>query len=171
VDFLILDAVIKANTTRPNLMFSRIKKFLGCELKGKKFAVLGLTYKAGTDDLRNSPAIDLINLLLQEGSKVVAYDPRGMQKAGQYFGERLNLAPNAFEATKGADAIIIATEWPEFTALDYKEIRNQLAQPLIIDLRNILDRKTLVDLGYRCYFVGGKTEPSYMDAEVKTSNK
>jgi UDPglucose 6-dehydrogenase len=155
-DFLILDAVIKANTNRPRAIMDKIKEFLGGRIKGKKFAVLGLTYKAGTDDLRSSPAIDLINLLWENDANVVAYDPQGMKNADKYFAGKLSCANSVFEAVTDADTIVIATEWPEFINLDYMKIKGLLRDPVIIDLRNILDKKTLVNLGYRCYFVGQK---------------
>mgnify|MGYP003433688134 CR=1 FL=1 len=155
-DFLILDAIIKTNTNRPSLMMEKVKNFLGGKIKGKKIAVLGLTYKAGTDDLRNSPAIDLINLLWENDAEVVAYDPQGMKNAGKYFDDKLICANSALEAVTGADALIIATEWPEFASLDYAKIKTLLNEPFIVDLRNILDKKALIKLGYKCYFVGQK---------------
>ena len=155
-DFLVLDAVIKANSNRVRLIVEKIKKFLGGNICGKKITVLGLTYKAGTDDLRSSPAIELINLLWENGVEVKAYDPQGMPNAYKYFGNRLVCCPSVFEAASGADAIIIATEWPEFVEIDYAKLLPKLNSPNIIDLRNILDKKTLNNLGYKCYFVGQK---------------
>jgi UDPglucose 6-dehydrogenase len=155
-DFLVLDAVIKANSNRVRLIVEKIKKFLGGNICGKKITVLGLTYKAGTDDLRSSPAIELINLLWENGVEVKAYDPQGMPNAYKYFGNRLVCCPSVFEAASGADAIIIATEWPEFVESDYAKLLPKLNSPNIIDLRNILDKKTLHNLGYKCYFVGQK---------------
>ena len=156
-DSLILDAVIEANTNRPRLMIKKIKKFLYGRIQGKKVAILGLTYKAGTDDLRSSPAIELIELLMQDGAEIKAYDPQGMPNSYKYFDDKLVCCASAVEASIGADVIIIATEWPEFAKLDYAKLISQLNSPNIIDLRNILDRKMLTTLGYRCYFVGQKT--------------
>ena len=155
-DFLILEAIIKTNTNRPQLMMAKVKKFFGGEIKGKKIAVLGLTYKAGTDDLRNSPAIDLINLFWENDVEVIAYDPQGMKNAGKYFDDALLCANSALEAATGADALIIATEWPEFANLDYAKVKTLLNEPNIIDLRNILNKNMLIALGYKCYFVGQK---------------
>lgn len=155
-DFLLLDAVIKANSNRVRLIVGKIKKFLGGNLHRKKITVLGLTYKAGTDDLRSSPAIELINLLWENDAEVKAYDPQGMPNAYKYFGDRLVCCHSAFEASSGADAIIIATEWPEFAEIDYAKLLPKLNSPNIIDLRNILDKKMLTNLGYKCYFVGQK---------------
>ncbi len=153
-DFLILDSVIKANTNRPKLILDKIIKFLGPKVKGQKIGILGLTYKAGTDDLRNSPAIPLINLLRAQGNEITAYDPQGMANARKYFGDKIKYANNELEAANGANAIIILTEWQEFTQLDYAQIKKKMADPVIIDLRNILDRKMILELGYRCYSIG-----------------
>ena len=157
-DFLVLDAVIKANGNRVSLIVEKIKKFLDGNICGKKITVLGLTYKAGTDDLRKSPAIELINLLWENSADVKAYDPQGMPNASKYFGNKLVCGTSAIEAASGADAIIIATEWPEFAKIDYATLLPKLNNPNIIDLRNILDKKMLTNLGYKCYFVGQKIE-------------
>jgi UDPglucose 6-dehydrogenase len=154
-DCLILNAVIKANTDRPKQMINKITKAVSGHIRGKKFAILGLTYKAGTDDLRNSPAIELTNCLKDNGAEIVAYDPRGMPSVPKYF-DRLELAESATDAAKGADAIIIATEWPEFKEINFRELKNLLKTPVIIDLRNILDSKTLKEQGYNYFSIGKK---------------
>ncbi len=156
-DSLILDSVIKANANRPRLIIKKIKKFLGNKIQGKKFAILGLTYKAGTDDLRNSPVIELINLLWENDAEIMAYDPQGMPNSAKYFDNKLVCGASAFEVCIGADAVIIATEWPEFLNIDYQKLKLQLNSPNIIDLRNCLDRKMLSKLGYKCYFTGQKS--------------
>ena len=156
-DSLILDAVITANTNRPKLMIQRIKAFLNGQIQGKKIAILGLTYKAGTDDLRSSPVIELINLLWKNDAEIKAYDPQGMPNSSKYFDNKLVCGSSAFEVCIGADAVVVATEWPEFANIDYKKLKLQLNSPHIIDLRNFLDRTMLTKLGYNCYFVGQKT--------------
>jgi UDPglucose 6-dehydrogenase len=156
-DSLILDAVITANTNRPKLMIQRIKAFLNGQIRGKNIAILGLTYKAGTDDLRSSPVIELINLLWKNDAKIKAYDPQGMPNSSKYFDNKLVCGSSAFEVCIGADAVVVATEWPEFANIDYKKLKLQLNSPNIIDLRNFLDRTMLTKLGYNCYFVGQKT--------------
>jgi UDPglucose 6-dehydrogenase len=156
-DSLILDAVITANTNRPKLMIQRIKAFLNGQIRDKNIAILGLTYKAGTDDLRSSPVIELINLLWKNDAKIKAYDPQGMPNSSKYFDNKLVCGSSAFEVCIGADAVVVATEWPEFANIDYKKLKLQLNSPNIIDLRNFLDRTMLTKLGYNCYFVGQKT--------------
>lgn len=155
-DFLVLDAVIKANSNRPNAMIRKIISAIGGSLSGKKLAVLGLTYKAGTDDLRNSPAVELINKLQEFDSLIVAYDPEGMENASKYF-EKLDCANSMIEAIEGADAIIIATEWDEFKAMDLVKVKALLKTPIIIDLRNILEPKDLEMNGFKYYSVGRKS--------------
>jgi UDPglucose 6-dehydrogenase len=154
-DCMILNAVIKANTDRPERIINKITKIMGGSLKGKKFAVLGLTYKAGTDDLRSSPAIELVNYLQKERAEVIAYDPEGMQSVPKYF-DSLDLASSALEAAKGADAVIIATEWEEFKIINMLELKGVLKQPIIIDLRNILDAKIIKEYGYKYFSIGRK---------------
>ncbi len=152
-DFLVLDAVIKANSKRPNTMIKKIISAVGGSFVGKKLAVLGLTYKAGTDDLRNSPAVELINKLQELDALIVAYDPEGMPNASKYF-EKLECANSMMEAIEGADAIIIATEWEEFKTMDLVKVKNLLKAPIIIDLRNILEPKDLETNGFKYYSVG-----------------
>jgi UDPglucose 6-dehydrogenase len=156
-DFLLLDAIIDSNDRRPGNILKKITKALGGALQGKKLAFLGLTYKAGTDDLRNSPAIKLISKLKEEGAKVVAYDPKGMVNAHKYFDE-LECAESAMGAIKEADAIIIITEWDEFRTIDYQQAKSIVKNPIIIDLRNILDSKELTKIGFKYYSIGKKSE-------------
>jgi UDPglucose 6-dehydrogenase len=155
-EFLILDAVIKANSNRPGVMINKIASAIGGNIAGKKLAILGLTYKAGTDDLRSSPAIELINMLRAAQGEVVAYDPEGMKNVNMYF-KHLDCANNMYEAIEDADAIIIATEWPEFKNLDLVKAKDLVKQPVIIDLRNIIDSKNAQDNGFEYYSVGRKS--------------
>ena len=155
-DFLVLDAVIKANSNRPNAMIKKIISAVGDTIAGKKIAVLGLTYKAGTDDLRNSPAVELINKLQEFDALIVAYDPEGMPNVPKYF-EKLECANSMIEAIEGADAIIVATEWEEFKAMDLVKVKDLLKTPIIIDLRNILESTDLEINGFKYYSVGKKS--------------
>ncbi|MDC0865246.1 UDP-glucose/GDP-mannose dehydrogenase family protein, partial [Rickettsiaceae bacterium] len=136
-DCLILDSVISANNNRPSKMILKISDAAGGNLKNKNITILGLTYKAGTDDLRESPAIPIIRLLSKEGAKITAYDPKGTDNAKKYF-DSLNCASSIEDASEGADIIVIATEWLEFKKIDWKIIRTLVKNPVIVDLRNIL---------------------------------
>ena len=155
-DFLILDAVIKANNNRPNSMINKISTAIGGKLQHKKLAILGLTYKAGTDDLRNSPVIKLIKQLQKQGADIIAYDPKGMVNTSKYF-EELNCADSINSAIKRVDAIIIATEWPEFKDMDLGKTRKLVKTPVIIDLRNILVPKEVESEGFKYYSIGRKS--------------
>jgi len=155
-EFLILDAVINANNNRTQRMLNKIKNAIGGNLANKRLAILGLTYKAGTDDLRCSPAIGLINQLSKQNADIVAYDPEGMKNASRYF-DNLYCAENMYEAIENSDAIIIITEWSEFKELDLAKARNKVNQPVIIDLRNIIDGKYAQDCGFKYHSVGRKS--------------
>ncbi len=155
-EFLILDAVIKANANRPGAMIKKISHAVGGEISGKKIAVLGLTYKAGTDDLRSSPAIELINSLREKDAEIVAYDPEGMKNAGKYF-DNLDCAENMYAAIEGSDAIVIITEWSEFKDIDLERAKNLVKSPLIVDLRNIIDVEYAEKNGFKHYSVGRKS--------------
>lgn len=152
-DFLILDAVIQANNNRSNSMINKISTAIDGKLKHKKLAILGLTYKAETDDLRNSPVIKLIKQLQKQGADVIAYDPKGMVNTGKYF-EELNCADSINSAIKGVNAIIIATEWSEFKDIDLGKTRKLVKTPIIIDLRNILVPKEVESEGFKYYSIG-----------------
>lgn len=156
-DFLILDAIIKANQNRPHSITRKISSLFGGDLKGKKLAILGLTYKAGTDDLRSSPAIDLIKLLEKEGAIITAYDPQGMIHAPQYF-DHLDCANSIEEAVKDSSAIVIATEWPEFKEMDLQKIKGLVKEANIIDLRNIFSPKTVKSFNFKYYSIGRKND-------------
>jgi len=136
-------------------MINKISTAIGGKLKHKKLAILGLTYKAGTDDLRNSPVIKLIKQLQKRGADITAYDPKGMVNTSKYF-EALNCADSINSAIKDVDAIIIATEWPEFKDMDLGKTRKLVKTPVIIDLRNILVPKEVESEGFKYYSIGRK---------------
>ena len=130
---------------------------LGGSLKGKKLAVLGLTYKAGTDDIRNSPSIELIKYLRENEADIIAFDPEGMKNAHKYF-DNLLCANSAIEAIDDSDAIIIITEWDEFKKINYGNAKTIMKNPVIIDLRNILASNEIKKLGFEYYSIGRKHE-------------
>lgn len=152
-DFLILDAIIKANDNRPSNIVDKLLTIFNNDFKGKVISLWGLTYKAGTDDIRNSPAIKLVKILKEKGTKIVAYDPKAICKTNEHLAT-LNRAETAIESTKGADCIIIATEWEEFTQINFSEIKKLVKTPIIFDLRNILDGKEIKSYGFQYYSLG-----------------
>ena len=152
----ILDSIISTNNKRPGRMISKIKSALGGSVKNKKITIFGVSYKAGTDDIRSSPAIEIIKLLHAEGAIVTCYDPQALANfAAQY--PNISADSDAYAASKEAAAIVILTEWPEFTKLDYSQIYQNMADPILIDLRNILSSNEMDSIGFDYHRVGKNT--------------
>ncbi|MDD5097362.1 MAG: UDP-glucose/GDP-mannose dehydrogenase family protein [Candidatus Omnitrophica bacterium] len=151
-DFAILKAVKNTNEEQKKFVLQKIKDELWI-IKDKTIAVLGLAFKPNTDDLRNSPSIDLIRSLIQEGAKVRVYDPKAMNKAKESL-KNVIFCSNLYAAAKAADCIIVATEWNEFKELDFTKLKKILKRPLLIDGRNIYDPHQLKALGFTYVGVG-----------------
>lgn len=157
IDSKILEAVIRSNKERPSLMVDKITALLDKDLKGKNITVLGLTYKAGTDDVRASPAIEIIKNLLDKGAYLKAFDPMGLEHSQKTFqNENLLYLDSIIKTCDSSDAIIITTEWSEFQELDWQKIYSLVKSPIIIDLRNILKADEMKSIGFRYYTVGSK---------------
>lgn len=152
VDFSLLKEVEKINRKRLRHVVEKLRHALWV-IKGKQIAVLGLAFKANTDDVRFAPAIDLIHELTSEGAKIRAYDPQAMEKA-QILLPQVNMAPSAYDAAKDAEALIIATEWKEFRQLDWARLRDAMTRPLIVDARNLLSSREIKALGFEYYSMG-----------------
>ena len=153
-DFTILKAVDEVNHGMSGFFVEkRVRHFAG-DLKGKKIAVLGLSYKPDTDDMREAPSIIIINDLLKRGAAISAYDPVAIPNAKKVLPEGIVYAKDAYEAAKGADAIAIITEWSEFKQLDLVRLMKGLKQPVLFDGRNIYDPAAVKKLGYVYYSVG-----------------
>lgn len=153
VDMLILSAIINTNSDRPNKIVTKILNILDGKIEDKNLAILGLTYKANTDDVRNSPAITLIKLLQKASANIKAYDPKAALQMQKYFSD-ITCCENVKDTVKDADAIIIATEWPEFQNIDFAKLKSSIKDAVIIDLRNILDADKIRKFGYRYYSIG-----------------
>jgi len=151
-DFQILKAVRNTNEEQKKFVLQKIKDELWI-IKDKTIAVLGLAFKPNTDDLRNSPSIDLVRSLVQEGVKVKVYDPRAMSKARELLKDVV-FCSNLYQAAKSADCLVVATEWNEFKELDFIRLKRTLKRPLIIDARNIYDPKLLKEMGFTYIGVG-----------------
>ena len=151
-DFQILKAVRNTNEEQKKFVLQKIKDELWI-IKDKAIAVLGLAFKPNTDDLRNSPSIDLVRSLVQEGVKVKVYDPRAMSKARELLKDVV-FCSNLYQAAKSADCLVVATEWNEFKELDFIRLKRTLKRPLIIDARNIYDPKLLKEMGFTYIGVG-----------------
>jgi UDPglucose 6-dehydrogenase len=125
-------------------------------LRGKRLAVLGLAFKGGTDDIRDSPALEIVKRLAEEGAFIVAFDPAAMARAASQLSGLLNVSfvKSAFEACQGSDALLILTEWQEFKTMDLQEVRKTLRLPIVIDGRNLLIAEEVEAAGLAYYSMG-----------------
>ena len=153
-DFRLLDEVVRINEEQQVRFLRKVKQAVWT-LRGKKLGVLGLAFKGGTDDVRESPAIALVQTLLKEGCVIQAYDPAAMGKALQELtDEQVTFVTSAYEAAAGADALLILTDWSEFSQLDLELLRKTLAYPIVIDGRNLYDPTKMAEHGLQYYSVG-----------------
>ena len=152
VETRIVDAVIEANERQRNSMIPKIEKLVG-DLSGKTICVLGLSFKPETDDMRESPAIDIINEMTKRGATVRAFDPVAMHEARSVL-PQIEYAADEYDAIKGADALVIITEWNQFRALDMEKVKGLLNAPKIADLRNIYEPADMRELGFEYVGVG-----------------
>jgi UDPglucose 6-dehydrogenase len=152
VETLIVDAVIEANERQRDAMTTKIERLLG-DLNGKQIGVLGLSFKPETDDMRESPATDIISAIQAKGAKVRAFDPVAMDEA-RHFLRGVEFAKDEYDAIKDADALVIITEWNQFRALDMEKVKGLLKQPKIADLRNIYEPEDMRGLGFEYVGVG-----------------
>src|ERR1700691_1879221 len=152
-DFRLLDEVMRINEDQRERFLKKVRSALWT-LRGKHLGVLGLAFKGGTDDIRESPALFLVQALLQEGCKITAYDPAAMERTQEAISSNLNYANSAYEAATGADALLILTEWEEFANLDLHRLNQELKYPIVIDGRNLYDPEVMAAHGFTYYSVG-----------------
>ena len=153
-DFSLLNEVMKINAEQRQRFLRKVRSALWT-LRGKRLAVLGLAFKDGTDDVRESPAIAIIEALIKEGALVTAYDPVATAKARLHLaGGQINFATDPYEAAAGCDALLILTEWKEFANLDLSRIRGLLKYPIVVDGRNLYEPQRVADAGLVYYSVG-----------------
>jgi UDPglucose 6-dehydrogenase len=143
----IVEAVVAVNDTRKRAMARKVATALGCELRGKTIAVLGLTFKPNTDDMREAPSIPLIIALQDMGARVRAFDPTGMQQAKPLLAN-VTFCDDAYACAIGASALVIVTEWEQFRALDFKRLKAIMARPVLVDLRNIYHAEEIARHGF-----------------------
>ena len=153
-EFQILQAVEGVNAKQKLLLFEKVQSHFKNDLKGKTFAVWGLAFKPRTDDMREAPAIYIINELLAAGAKVRATDPEAIGEARKHFGDKIEYFQHPYEALEGADALLIVTEWSEFRNPDFALIKERLKRPVIFDGRNILPKSEMQRLGFAYYPIG-----------------
>jgi UDPglucose 6-dehydrogenase len=152
----ILKAVAGVNAAQKAVLVDKIDAGFGRDLRGRRFAVWGLAFKPGTDDVREAPSRTLIEALAERGAQIVAYDPVAMNEAQRAFGdvEGLSFAASATEALADADALVIVTEWREFRSPDFDDIRTRLKQPIVFDGRNLFEPAAMKELGFEYHCVG-----------------
>lgn len=152
-EFRLLDEVMRINQEQRHRFLRKVRSALWT-LRGKRLGVLGLAFKGGTDDIRESPAILLVQSLLQEGCQIAAYDPAAGERAREVLNSNVEFVNSAYEAASGADALLILTEWEEFSALDLNRLHKQLKYPIVIDGRNLYDPEAMAAHGFTYYSVG-----------------
>jgi UDPglucose 6-dehydrogenase len=156
-DFQILNAVMDVNEKQKLHLIPKVESHFKGDLKGKHFALWGLAFKPNTDDIREAPALYMIDALLNAGATVTAFDPEAMPNVKQMVGNKIQFAESQYEALEGADALLIATEWNEFRTPDFNKIGQLLKNKTIFDGRNLFDIATMEKLGYHYESIGRKS--------------
>jgi UDPglucose 6-dehydrogenase len=152
----ILKSVESVNERQKLLIYQKMLAYFGGSLKGKKIAMWGLAFKPNTDDMREAPALVVIEQLLAQGATVLAYDPVATREAKKHLGDRIGYAASAYEALREADALALMTEWSEFRVFDYAEAKQQMRHPAVFDGRNIYDPTEMREFGFYYYGIGRK---------------
>jgi UDPglucose 6-dehydrogenase len=155
-DFKILNSVMKVNEIQKLILVEKIKKYFNGDLKGKKFAMWGLAFKPETDDIREAPSQYIIDELLKAGAKITAFDPEAMKNVKNLIGDKIKYATDQYEALKGADALLIVTEWSAFRTPDFDQIEALLKNKVIFDGRNLYDLDKMAECGYYYNSIGRK---------------
>ena len=156
-DFRILEAVMEVNEKQKLHLVSKIKTFFNNDLKGKKIAIWGLSFKPNTDDIREAPALTIIEKLLAEDAIITAYDPEAMNNVKALLGDKIKFAERQYDALVDADALVIATEWSEFRTPDFTNMITLLKNKVIFDGRNLFDLAKMEELGFHYESVGRRT--------------
>lgn len=150
----IVETVVAVNDERKKAMAGRVVAACGGSVKDKAIAVLGLTFKPNTDDMRDSPALDIVAALIDAGAKVKAFDPEGMEEAKKLLPAGVEYCKDAYSTMPGGACAVIVTEWNEFRALDLKKVKSLLASPTIVDLRNVYEPEEMAEMGFAYTSIG-----------------
>jgi UDPglucose 6-dehydrogenase len=156
-DFALLTSVMKVNEAQKTIIVPKIQDFFGGDVKGKHFALWGLAFKPDTDDIREAPALYVIDKLVASGATITAFDPEGMDNVKRLIGDKISYADNQYDALKNADALIIATEWSVFRSPDFKKVAEGLNEKVVFDGRNLYDLDQMKSLGFYYNSIGRKT--------------
>jgi UDPglucose 6-dehydrogenase len=157
IDLDLLAEVERINVDQRQRFLEKVRFALGGRLRGKKVAALGITFKPGTDDVRESPALDIVRALIEEGCHVSAYDPvatDSVRKAMNGIESRMRFAANPYAAAKNVDAVLILTNWNEFSMMDLERLRDTMREPVLIDGRNLFLPEAMAELGFTYISVG-----------------
>jgi UDPglucose 6-dehydrogenase len=154
MDLRIVRSVIEVNEARVPRMLDKIRAMLDGELRGKTLALLGLTFKPNTDDLRESPAVAVLDGLIEGGATVRAYDPTAHESLASTPRRGLVLCEDEYDAARDADGLVLATEWNQFRSLDLDRLKETLKEPVVVDLRNVYEPDTMKAKGFRYDSVG-----------------
>lgn len=155
-DFKILHSVMQVNQYQKQRLFHKMLRYFD-SLKGRTIAVWGLAFKPNTDDIREAPALELIDLLLSEGANIQAFDPEAMENVGRLYGDRIQLCKNQYDALKGADALAIVTEWSVFRTPDFEQMKVLMDQAVIFDGRNLYSLEAISEMGFHYESIGRET--------------
>ncbi|WP_316851349.1 UDP-glucose dehydrogenase family protein [Pedobacter agri] len=155
-DFQILKSVMEVNERQKTILVDKVLKYFKNDIKGKHFALWGLAFKPETDDIREAPALYIIDALLANGATVTVFDPEAMSNIRTTIGDKVNYAKNQYEALENADALLIATEWSVFRNPDFDKIEVALKNKVVFDGRNLYDLQKMIDLGYYYNSIGRK---------------
>ncbi|MEO8579373.1 MAG: UDP-glucose/GDP-mannose dehydrogenase family protein [Gemmatimonadales bacterium] len=150
----VLTAVESANERQKRVLVEKVRSALDNQLKGKRIAIWGLAFKAGTDDMREAPSLTLIQALLEEGVTICAHDPAAIEHTRALVGNRIDYAETNYEALVGADALVVVTDWNEYRHPDFQRVMRALRQPVIVDGRNLYDVEKMQELGVRYHSIG-----------------
>jgi UDPglucose 6-dehydrogenase len=155
-DFEILNAVMDINENQKTVLFPHIQKYFNSDLKGKKIALWGLAFKPDTDDIREAPALYMIDKLLNSGAEVIAFDPEAMENVKHVLGDKIQYAENEYAVLENADALLICTEWGIFRNPDFDKMRSLMKNSVIFDGRNLFELEKMIDFGFYYKSIGRK---------------
>ena len=150
----VLTAVESANNRQKSVLLGKVRSALGGSVEGRRVAVWGLAFKAGTDDMREAPSLTLIEGLLGEGATICAHDPAAMEHTRGLLGNRIDYAETNYEALPGADALVVVTDWNEYRHPDFERVKRTLKQPVVVDGRNLYDVEKMREIGVRYHSIG-----------------
>jgi UDPglucose 6-dehydrogenase len=153
----ILKAVENVNYSQKSVLFSKLMNHFNGDLNGKKIALWGLSFKPNTDDMREAPSLVLIDKIIAAGASVVAYDPVAIEETQHIIGDKIEYAETEYKALKGADALLLVTEWAEFRVPDFKRVKELMNEPVLFDGRNLYNPESMEERGFTYYCIGIRT--------------